>query len=155
MRIASTITWLMLIHGALATQRVVVTFETREIAAMPHKILNATIVRQYGRRIVLNLGRTAVLPEAWIGEMLGVHVTVELDSMVGVSTPTWNLADSEPHSIQVEKTVGAHEEHTGRVHRRAGLGGGRGRQRIVCASGSRIRLYIGQKLFARRRRTGS
>ena len=103
MRIASTITWLMLIHGALATQRVVVTFETREIAALPHKISNATIIRQYGRRIVLDLGRAAVLPEAWIGEMLGVHVTVELDSMVGVSTITWNLADSEPHSIHVEK----------------------------------------------------
>jgi len=77
MRIASAI-WLVFFHGVMAAQRVV---ETREIAAGPFQIFNATVVRRYDRRMVL--GREAELPEAWIGEMFGVNVTVELDVLNG------------------------------------------------------------------------
>jgi hypothetical protein len=73
----------MFFHGVMATQRVVVTFETREIAAGPFQIFNATVVKQYGRSMVLDLGREAELPEAWIREMFGENVTVELDVLNG------------------------------------------------------------------------
>jgi hypothetical protein len=87
MRIASAI-WLMFFHGVMATQRVVVTFETREIAARPFQIFNATVVKQYGRSMVLDLGREAELPEAWIREMFGENVTVELDVLNGSLSST-------------------------------------------------------------------
>jgi len=82
MRIASAI-WLVFFHGVMAAQRVV---ETREIAAGPFQIFNATVVRRYDRRMVL--GREAELPEAWIGEMFGVNVTVELDVLNGSLSST-------------------------------------------------------------------
>ena len=115
---------LLFLACAQASHRVVVTFDTWEQAARPDDIANATVVKQYGRRMVIDLGREAELPEAWLLNLLGVNVTVELDSlamvdpmplpaasptMVAMSVETssnvpWNLADAEPYSIHVENT---------------------------------------------------
>ena len=76
---------LLIIQIAHATNRVVVTFDTMELATRPYDIANATVVKQYGRRMVLDLGREAKLPEAWLGECFGVNITVELDALVLVS----------------------------------------------------------------------
>ena len=66
-----------LLHCACATQRVVVTFDTWEQAAMKYDVYNATVVKQYGRRMVLDLGREAELPEDWMRGVFGQNVTVE------------------------------------------------------------------------------
>ena len=120
MRLLVLLAWL---HVAMGSNRVVVTFETNLIAAGVKSIENATIVKQYGRRLVLDLGRPVEMPEEWIWEAVGWVgvVTVEEDMFVDIEQMVyanevtdveyahlalpfqWNLADSEPHSIHVER----------------------------------------------------
>jgi len=109
-RLVVLLVWL---HVVMCSDRVVVTFETSSMAAGVKSIENATIVKQYGRRLVLDLGRPVELPEEWIWEALGWVgvVTIEEDVFVDIAQMVtevenmpfqWNLADSEPHSIHVE-----------------------------------------------------
>ena len=106
---------LLWLHAAMCSNRVVVTFESSLLAAGVKSIANATVVKQYGRRLVLDLGRPIELPEDWIHEAVGVggvvsieeDIFVEIEGMVFANEVNtmpfqWNLADSEPHSIHVE-----------------------------------------------------
>jgi len=106
---------LLWLHAAMCSNRVVVTFESSLLAAGVKSIANATVVKQYGRRLVLDLGRPIELPEDWIYEAVGVggvvsieeDIFVEIEGMVFANEVNtmpfqWNLADSEPHSIHVE-----------------------------------------------------
>jgi len=88
---------LLILQTTRATNRVVVTFDTWELAVRPYDIVNVTIVKQYGRRMVLDMGREVHLPEAWLMELFGVNVTVELDTFVMV-----NLYDKK-----MDKTIPA------------------------------------------------
>jgi hypothetical protein len=88
-----------------ATQRVVLTFETSDIAAMTHSINNATIIKQYGRRMVLDLHREAELPEAWLARVIGFNVTVELDELVTVKQLDWNEVQDEEFEDEDPQTT--------------------------------------------------
>jgi hypothetical protein len=89
---------LCLLQHVTATNRVVVTFDTWAQAAMPYDIHNATIIKQYGRRMVIDLGREAELPEAWLGGVFKTNVTIELDDFVKISWSSINweeISDNE------------------------------------------------------------
>ena len=115
---------MVLCGGVSATQRVVVTFFTagQVISKSPRD--DFTLVKRYGRRIVLGLGREFE-PSSdvqLITELIGVDLVenVEADEFVDVSQKIsrveaqgvvsnqpepvllWNLVDSEPYSIHVE-----------------------------------------------------
>jgi serine protease len=80
-------------------------------------LANATVVKQYGRRLVLDLERTVDISvdAAAIAREIGSDLveSVELDYVVSTTTTSvtdtdgnwfqWNLADSEPHSIKAER----------------------------------------------------
>jgi hypothetical protein len=112
------------------SRRVVVTFHNSSDARVDYSLLvedsvNATVVKQYGRRLVLDMGRPVdieVDAGAIKGQIGAEKVeSVELDYVVGgfasaasVSVTgagadsagawfQWNLADSEPHSIKAER----------------------------------------------------
>ena len=114
------------------SRRVVVTFHSAAAASGAHNIsLPATVVKQYGRRLVLDLNRPVDLQadSDTLARDIGPALvqSVELDSLVAVSVVErittadsikmqgassdvsyanifqWNLADSEPHSIHAEK----------------------------------------------------
>lgn len=80
----SWIAFLLMLQLAYATNRVVITFETPEQATRSYNIVNATVVKQYGRRMVLDLGREVRLPEPWLYRIFGDNITVELDDLVQV-----------------------------------------------------------------------
>ena len=110
---------LCIINGALSTfnsTRLVLTFANASDALSVSSLPNITIVKQYGRRIVVDLGRGVELEEdiAIMQSMIDARVLVEVDhlvhtSMISVggsadnaSSLFWNLQDSEPYSIHVE-----------------------------------------------------
>ena len=78
----SWMAFLLMLQIAHATNRVVITFETPEKAMLPYNIVNATVVKQYGRRMVLDLGREVRLPEPWLYKIFGDNITIELDTLV-------------------------------------------------------------------------
>jgi hypothetical protein len=78
--------WIMLfLPWAMASHRVVLTFENWDVAARPHGISAAT-VKQYGRRLVLDIGKTynATEDDAWIRAQLNYTVKIEEDFLVKV-----------------------------------------------------------------------
>ena len=70
-------------------QRVVVTFRTWEMAAAGYQLENFTVIKQYGRRLVLDLGREVEWPDdaEYLKALLGVDrvENVEVDELVEVS----------------------------------------------------------------------
>ena len=109
---------LCLINGALSTfnsTRLVLTFANASDALSVSSLPNITIVKQYGRRIVVDLGRGVQLEEdiAIMQSMIDAQVLVEVDhlvqtSMISVggsvnnaSSLFWNLQNLEPYSIRV------------------------------------------------------
>ena len=120
---------LLLVDSSTGT-RVVATFDTQQAAQAVTSVPNGTIIKQYGRRIVIDLGDNLSLDDAtWMKDELGA-VDIELDTLI---TPTqlddlvfaeyislsvdnatfvseasipsnedWNLLDSEPYSIHAE-----------------------------------------------------
>ena len=77
------------VGAALASQRVVVTFHTREWAAAPYALEPIIVVKQYGRRLVLDLGIEAEFPgdALYIADLIGASKveSVEPDELVSVS----------------------------------------------------------------------
>ena len=102
----------MMIHSQTTPLRVVVTFEDWEAARVATSISRGTIVKQYGRRLVIDLGRNVSFSDdaRWIKGELNKVLDVELDSLI---TPTeeervieWNLLDAEPYGIYAESAWG-------------------------------------------------
>ena len=94
----------------LKTTRVVVTFHTWDQASGEYNVGNFTVVNQYGRRLVLDLGRYVELSEdsPIITDMIGADIVeiVESDGIGSVLLDPvnyqWQVANSEPYSIKVE-----------------------------------------------------
>lgn len=73
--------WLLLLLPCVfATNRVVLTFESWELASKSHE-MNATVVKQYGRRLVLDLGREYVqsTDDTWIRNQVNESIVIEED----------------------------------------------------------------------------
>lgn len=88
--------------------RLVVTFHTRELAAQDYVVPNTTIVRQYGRRLILDFGRpvdidvdTETITNAIDQSLV---VSIEIDSIASTTAISqWPLLDSETYSIKPQQ----------------------------------------------------
>lgn len=90
---------------------VVVTFHTRDQASAEYDLRNFTVRSQYGRRLVLDLGREVDMATdvPMLTKMIGPDVVkfIEINGIVTTEQTTltdipWHLDNSEPFSIKVE-----------------------------------------------------
>ena len=83
--------------STFSTPRVVVTFHSAETASQPYSIENVTVVKQYGRRLVIDLGREVLLDEdgPWIRENIGYDLVenVELDLVIKLTQMVFGQSD--------------------------------------------------------------
>ena len=118
----TAVLFLLLLSHTLSTPRVVVTFRNASLNTEATPPENTTIVKQYGRRLVLR-ATEGVISEDWVREALGgeeyverveadavaaVDETVDAASVAAVSSASldsirtgWNLDENEPYGLHI------------------------------------------------------
>ena len=93
-----TIKWALLFLSLCEGARVMVTFHSaalNDLAAVPG---NVTVIKQYGRRLVLECPSCE-----WVGAYFGEGVlSVEEDLVAVSSLLSWNLDEAEPYGLHIE-----------------------------------------------------